>query len=46
MQPGQRGGRRTGQSHIACGKPGKRTGEQDRPRNPGFQYREIKPQNL
>ena len=33
-------------SHSHTDKPGGITGEQDRPRNPGFQYREIKPQNL
>ena len=34
------------QSHICADKPGRTTGEWDRPHNPGFQRREIKPQNL
>ena len=33
-------------SHLHVDKPGGTTGEQDRLCNPGFQCREIKPQNL
>ena len=33
-------------SHLHVDKPGGTTGEQDRPCNPGFQSREIEPQNL
>ena len=32
--------------HLHADKLGGTTGEQDRPRNPGIQCREIKPQNL
>ena len=32
--------------HLRANKLGRTTGEQDRPRYPGFQCREIKPQNL
>ena len=32
--------------HSHVDKLGRTTGEQDKPRNPGFQHREIKPQNL
>ena len=32
--------------HLFMDKPGGKTGERDRPHNPGFQRREIKPQNL
>ena len=32
--------------HLHADKRGVKTGEQDRPCNPGFQHREIKPQNL
>ena len=32
--------------HLCGDKPGGTTGEQDGPYNPGFQRREIKPQNL
>ena len=32
--------------HLCADKPGGTTGERDRLRNPGFQYEEIKPQNL
>ena len=32
--------------HLHADKLGGTTGEQDRPHNPGFQFREIKPQNL
>ena len=31
---------------LQADKPGGKTGEQDRPSNPGFQHWEIKPQNL
>ena len=31
-------------SHLRVDKPGGTTGEQDKPRNPGFKLREIKPQ--
>ena len=30
--------------HSCVDNPGETTGEQDRPHNPGLQYREIKPQ--
>ena len=32
--------------HSSAGKSGGTTGERDRPRNPGFQYQELKPQSL
>ena len=32
--------------HLCVDKPGGTTGDWDRPRNPGFQRQEIKPQNL
>ena len=32
--------------HLCVDKPTGTTGERDRPLNPGFQCREIKPQNL
>ena len=32
--------------HLHADKLGETTGEQDRPHNPGFQPRDIKPQNL
>ena len=32
--------------HLHADKRGVKTGEQDRPCNPGFQHGEIKPQNL
>ena len=35
-----------GVPHLRVDKSGGTTGEQDRPHNPGFQHREIKPQNL
>ena len=53
---GQRGGWRTWAGkpadggaavpHLCGDKPGRITGERERPSNPGFQRREIKPQNL
>ena len=32
--------------HLLVDKPGETTGERGRLSNPGFQHREIKPQNL
>ena len=55
VDSGQSGGWKTGAGEaeadgvggptLACGETGT-TGEWDSPRNPGFQYEEIKPQNL